>query len=469
MNDCLKTLSGIAVWCCLCLPAVSRQPDRPPLKALILTGGETMDWRHTAPLLQQTLTDCGRFEVRVTESPVGLTADALAPYDVIVNHCGAPGWGETTARALAEYVQSGKGLVVTRNALHAFPDHAALRQDFSDLTRISWPSGTSAVVGPFRRLELKVTAPGHPVMQGMQNPLRTADRLLSGFSVQPDAEVLATTGTNPVLMTSVRGKGRIFVTTLGFDSASLQERTFLTTFARGTEWAASGNVTLPAELALPEPDANALRVLVITGGHDHEGSFYSLFENCRDLKWAQVSSSDMAFREDLRPKYDVIVFYDFSRNLDEKGRKNLQDFVGSGKGIVALHHAVLNYQNWPWWYEEVVGGRYRLSREGDIPNSTVRLNEEHFITPAGEHPITAPIGSFRITDETYHGLWISPAIKPLITTDNPTSDPVIGWIGPCRDSRVVYLQLGHDHTPFRHPSYRALVHRSILWSAGRLP
>ena len=27
---------------------------------------------------------------------------------------------------------------------------------------------------------------------------------------------------------------------------------------------------------------------------------------------------------------------------------------------------------------------------------------------------------------------------------------------------------GHDHTPFRHPSYRALVHNSIIWTGGKL-
>ena len=32
--------------------------------------------------------------------------------------------------------------------------------------------------------------------------------------------------------------------------------------------------------------------------------------------------------------------YDFSRELDETGKKNLRDFVESGKGVVVLHHAL---------------------------------------------------------------------------------------------------------------------------------
>jgi type 1 glutamine amidotransferase len=128
----------------------------------------------------------------------------------------------------------------------------------------------------------------------------------------------------------------------------------------------------------------------------------------------------------------------------------------------------LNFQKWPWWYEEVVGGLYRLERQGSVPNSTVKYGEEHLITPAGEHPITAGISPFHVADETYKGLFISPNIKPLLLTDNPTSDRIVAWIGPCTTSKVVFIQLGHDHSPFRHPSYRAIVHNSVLWTAGKL-
>ena len=73
------------------------------------------------------------------------------------------------------------------------------------------------------------------------------------------------------------------------------------------------------------------------------------------------------FQKDLRGKYDVVIMYDFTRDLDDTGKQNLRDFVESGKGIVVLHHALLNYQKWPWWYEEVVGGSYRLETSGEHP------------------------------------------------------------------------------------------------------
>ena len=198
-------------------------------------------------------------------------------------------------------------------------------------------------------------------------------------------------------------------------------------------------------------------MLVITGGHDHETSFYGLFDGYRDLGWVPVNDSKLAFQQDIRSKYDVLIFYDFTRDLDEKGKKNLRDFVESGKGIVVLHHGILSFQKWPWWYEEVVGGLYRLERQGAIPNSTVKFGEEHFITPAGDHPITAGIGPFEVTDETYKGLFISPNVKPLLFTDNPTSDHTVAWIGPCTTSKVVFIQLGHDHSLFRHPSVELVI------------
>jgi type 1 glutamine amidotransferase len=232
--------------------------------------------------------------------------------------------------------------------------------------------------------------------------------------------------------------------------------------------AADGTVALAAELGAAQRHAGAVRALLITGGHDHETSFYTLFEGYKDLARIPVTSSTPAFQSDLRGKYDVLIMYDFSRDLNETGKKNLRDFVESGKGIVVLHHALLNYQEWPWWYEDVVGGSYRLRRDGNIPSSTYKGDQRIFVAPEGDHPITRDIGHFEVLDETYKHMWISPRVRPLLITDNPNSDRFLAWIGPCATSRVVAIQLGHGPTVFSHPGYRTLVHNAILWSAGRL-
>jgi hypothetical protein len=32
-------------------------------------------------------------------------------------------------------------------------------------------------------------------------------------------------------------------------------------------------------------------------------------------------------------------------------------YVEAGKGIVALQHSIVDFTSWPWWYEDVTGGK----------------------------------------------------------------------------------------------------------------
>jgi type 1 glutamine amidotransferase len=85
-----------------------------------------------------------------------------------------------------------------------------------------------------------------------------------------------------------------------------------------------------------------------------------------------------------------------------------------------------------------------------------------------KHPITARLGAMHLWDETYKGMWISPEVKVLLRTDNPTSDGPVAWISPYSKSRVVYIELGHGETAHLYTLYRTLVQDAIRWSAGRL-
>jgi hypothetical protein len=215
----------------------------------------------------------------------------------------------------------------------------------------------------------------------------------------------------------------------------------------------------------PKPKADgAVRVLVVTGGHDHDVEFYSAFDDER-LKTV-VDPHPMAFSGNITKRADVLVLYDMLKTLDEKRRKNLQAFVESGKGVVVLHHAIGNNVDWPWWYEEVVGGRY-LFEEFNGRKSSYRHDEAQKIKPVLDHPITKGIGAFDIFDETYKDLWISPKVKVLLTSDNPTSDGPVAWISPYEKARVVYIQLGHDRNANLNPNWQRLVRNSILWVAGK--
>lgn len=211
--------------------------------------------------------------------------------------------------------------------------------------------------------------------------------------------------------------------------------------------------------------ADAVRALVVTGGHDHDSEFYSVFDD--DNIKAVVDPHPAVFGGDIRKRADVLVLYDMMKTLDEKRRKNLQAFVESGKGVVVLHHAIGNNVDWPWWYEEVVGGRWLFEPVNGKVGS-YKHDVDLTIKPAMQHPILKGIGTFRIHDETYKDLWISPKVKVLLTTDDKTSDGPVAWISPYEKSRVVYIQLGHDRHANLNPNFQRLVRNAIQWAAGKL-
>ena len=107
----------------------------------------------------------------------------------------------------------------------------------------------------------------HPVMQGLPIEwLHAKDELYHGQrGPAQDMHILATafsakdkggTGTNePLVWTIPYGKGRVFTVLLGHVSGPNAEAIrcvgFQTVVARGTEWAATGKVTLPVPADFP--------------------------------------------------------------------------------------------------------------------------------------------------------------------------------------------------------------------------
>jgi hypothetical protein len=209
--------------------------------------------------------------------------------------------------------------------------------------------------------------------------------------------------------------------------------------------------------------AQPVKTLVVTGGHDHHPAFYTAFDDPRLAP--NVDPHPVAFRKDVSNRYDVAVLYDLVPEMDDARRANLKAFADAGKGIVVLHHAICSHSQWPWYSEELVGGRYRFAPE--TPLSTYKHDEQVKVTVVKKHPVTEGVDDFIIHDETYKNMWISPKVQVLLRTDNPTADGPIAWIGLHPKARIVYLQLGHDENAHRNPNFQRLVRNAILWAAGR--
>jgi type 1 glutamine amidotransferase len=213
--------------------------------------------------------------------------------------------------------------------------------------------------------------------------------------------------------------------------------------------------------------AAPIRVQITTGGHPHDISFYSLFENQKDLE-ITVNPHPSAYARNLRKFADVLVLYDLDDVTSEKEQQNLRNFLESGGGLVILHHALADNWQWKWWYEEVVGGRFLMGPDGDMPPSTAKAPVILNVRPvAATHPVLDGVSELKLDDEAYKGEWISPRAMVLMETDNPENMKQVVWIGPWQKSRVVVIQVGHGPGAHQDPGFRRLVRNALVWAAGR--
>ena len=111
---------------------------------------------------------------------------------------------------------------------------------------------------------------------------------------------------------------------------------------------------------------HVIRVLVVTGGHDFEREpFFAMFQAMPGIQWReaiQPAANDL-YAEDEAKKYDVIVLYDMVQTITENQKQNLVRLLKEqGKGLVGLHHCIVDYQDWPE-FRRILGGRYYFPSE----------------------------------------------------------------------------------------------------------
>lgn len=274
--------------CWLGLPLVQADEQKPTYKALIIDGQNNHKWQVTTPILKKQLQETGLFEVDVaTTEPkdtTGFSPEFVNYHVVVLNYNGAP-WPKETQEAFEEYVNKGGGVVVVHAANNAFPQWAG----YNEIIGLGGWGGRTEKSGPYIRYKdgkvVRDDSPGRGGSHGRQHPfvvehvdtehpitkglparwLHVADELYDRLrGPAKNLTLLATaysdkstggTGENePILFTVEHGKGRVFHTTLGHDAKAMQCVGFAVTLQRGTEWAATGKVTLPVPEKFPTPD-----------------------------------------------------------------------------------------------------------------------------------------------------------------------------------------------------------------------
>jgi type 1 glutamine amidotransferase len=214
-----------------------------------------------------------------------------------------------------------------------------------------------------------------------------------------------------------------------------------------------------------------IRILVITGGHDYNvDKFNQMLASLGDQITYQVSELPAAYNMFLpenRSKYDVLVFYHMWQTITEEQANMLADCIRQGKPLVALHHSICAFDDWPE-YTNIIGGKYfhkPTTLNGKEYPACSYIHDLHFKVKIfnSENPVTKGLTDFEIFDETYKGFYVEETATPLLTTDEPSSTPVIGLSKMYGNARIVTLQSGHDTPTFENPNYRKLLRQAIEW------
>ena len=202
-----------------------------------------------------------------------------------------------------------------------------------------------------------------------------------------------------------------------------------------------------------------MKIAVVTGRHGfQEAEFDALFESMEGIQFVR-EELDVFVNDPDRNKYEAVVFYNFHRqNPDPETAEAILSLADNGQGLVILHHAILAFPEWEDFADICgIGDRKFGFSNGEKVNVHVADSQ---------HPITAGISDWDMTDETYSMKSPGEDSHVLLTTDNPTSVEIIGWTRTYRNSRVFCFQSGHDNETYTVPQFREVLARGIHWAAG---
>ncbi|GAA5126916.1 ThuA domain-containing protein [Luteolibacter yonseiensis] len=167
-------------------------------------------------------------------------------------------------------------------------------------------------------------------------------------------------------------------------------------------------------------------------------------------------------------KTDVLVMYaQDGANATPEQKENLAKFTKRGGGIVVIHTAVVG--NDPAWWKSVIGGAWVQGktkwREGPM-----ELHYSEKDKPGGPHPITLGAADFKMDDEIYYDLDMSPDVRVLAESDTRDGTPKVQaqiWTYEKDNYRAFVSIPGHLIGTFERPNYRAILLRGIAWTAKR--
>jgi hypothetical protein len=175
-----------------------------------------------------------------------------------------------------------------------------------------------------------------------------------------------------------------------------------------------------------------------------------------------VVTNDMTiFKPESLNQFDAVCFNNttglkFNPEKTPELCKSLMDFVRGGKGIIGIHAATDNFNEWPE-AQEMMGGKFTGHPWGGGGTWAIKIDEP-------DHPLTAAFKGkeFKINDEIYRtepplysrakqlvlmSLDMSDETTRKVNGFKPTDvDTGISWVKTWGKGRIFYCSLGHnDH------------------------
>ena len=217
--------------------------------------------------------------------------------------------------------------------------------------------------------------------------------------------------------------------------------------------------------------ASKIRVLLITG-EDVPAHNWKETSSLTRIALEETGKFEVRISEDIGileaksiHRYDVLIFNfrnNFKiRDINEAARKNLLEYVSSGKGLLTIHFAVAAFQNWPE-YRDLIGRKWVRKKSGHQPRGPFKA-----VIASRDHPITKDLDDFEIDDELYSKLEGDIPLTILVKAHSKFSnkeEPLV-WTHNYQKGRVLCITLGHDIKARRNYAFSLLLQRGAEWAA----
>jgi putative membrane-bound dehydrogenase-like protein len=225
------------------------------------------------------------------------------------------------------------------------------------------------------------------------------------------------------------------------------------------------------------------------GAHDYP-RFLKEWVPLLNERGARATGADTFPTKAQLDETDVLILHkQEAGNVDEPDRRNLNEYLARGGGVVVIHAGTVSRD--PDWFRTIVGGSWR--------NGTTRWLEGpmHLYFSDHQSPITKGVSNWEMDDEIYYDMDMLPEARILATAYTPKAagarnavfqrraEDMTGggkrvgiydiqpqmWtyektVGSTPYRAFVSIP-GHLYENFNRPNYRAILLRGIAWAGKR--